>query len=331
MLNLIRNLSLVVSAPALTACTLLAITGCAGGAAPPVATSQAASLPLQSVRAPQRTGGTPKKIYITNGANNTLTTYEYDGTQTTPTITDSLNDPQGVAVDRHGKIYVANAASGLVTTYDGFGNRTTPTISVTAATAVAVDTNGKIYVGAANSLTTYNRFGKQTKPTIKIGLRSLNVIDDVTVDARGKIYLTSSYGRRIFAWNLHGCVYGCYGWASFVTTYNPDGSQVTPTIELEIRPEFGMVAVGGPAVDAKGKIYVVNTYFDNLRTYTAAGSRTKPSIGRLSSPTGVAVDANGKIYVTNQGNNTLTTYTRDGSPTTPTISGLDDPTGVALH
>ena len=104
---------------------------------------------------------------------------------------------------------------------------------------------------------------------------------------------------------------------------------------MEMSPS--QVVVGGPAIDANGKIYVVKTSLDTLSTYRPDGSPTKPVIGGLSIPQGVAVDANGKIYVTNAGvrgrrrNNTLTTYTRHGSPTTPTISGLDDPTGVVLH
>lgn len=67
---------------------------------------------------------------------NTVTTYNANGTQTTPTI--ALTDsPTALAVDAAGKIYVAN---GNVTAYTADGAPTTPTISLgfNQATAVAL-------------------------------------------------------------------------------------------------------------------------------------------------------------------------------------------------
>jgi NHL repeat len=327
MLNLTRRLGLVGAMPLVAACAFLAFAGCAGGGAPPVTTSRAAGLPLRSLLVPETNARAPKKIYVVNAVNSKLTTYKYDGTRTTPTITDSISDPQGLAVDRNGKIYVANYGSGSITTYDRFGNRTTPTISVAGAIAVAVDTNGKIYVGHDYVVTTYNPDGSQTTPTIVFPHRRPAAVFGVAVDANGKIYVTSWFRHR------EHCVYSCYhySYTSQLTTYNPDGSNATPTIELIYGHSPSQVVVGGPAIDANGKIYVVKTYFDTLNTYRPGGSPTKPVIGGLSYPSSVAVDANGKIYVTSVGNNTLTTYTRHGSPTTPTITGLDAPTGVALH
>ena len=229
MLNLTRRLGLVGAMPLVAACAFLAFAGCAGGGAPPVTTSQAASLALRSLPAPERNGRAPKKIYVVNAGNNKLTTYKYDGTPTTPTITDSISDPQGLAVDRNGKIYVANYGSGSITTYDRFGNRTTPTISVAGAIAVAVDTNGKIYVGHGRRVTTYNPDGSPTTPIIVVPHRNASAsVFGVAVDANGKIYVTSWFRHR------QHCVYSCYHfiYISQLTTYNPDGSNATPTIEL---------------------------------------------------------------------------------------------------
>ncbi len=329
MLNATRRLGLLSTTPVLAAFAFLTFAGCAGGGPPPATTSQAAGLPLRSLPASERNGRAPKKIYVVNAGNSTLTTYNYDGTPTTPTITDSISDPQGLAVDRNGKIYVANYGSGSITTYDRFGGRTTPTISVAHASAVAVDTNGKIYVGQSDRVTTYNPDGSPTTPTIRVNNGHAYILG-VAVDANGKIYVT-------YWWDhITHCAYGCfYKFYSKLTTYNPDGSKTTPAIGLIVEEigseESSHVVVGGPAIDANGKIYVVKTYFNTLSTYRPNGSPTKPIIPGLSRPQGVAIDANGKIYVTNVGNNTLTTYTHHGPPTTPTITGLDDPTGVALH
>lgn len=331
MLNLTRNLMLVGAAPVLTACTLLAIAGCTGGGAPPVATSQARALPLQGSPTREPSPGTPRKIYVVNAGDSTLTTYKSDGTPTTPTITDSISDPLGVAVDRNGKIYVANGGNGLVTTYDRFGNRTNPTIDVAGPTAIAVDANGKIYVGTSKGLVAaYKPDGSRTTPTIYGDYYSDEIVDGVAVDKNGEIYVT---------WTAVHCGSSCYGgpvilspiYHSYLAAYNADGSYVGPYIGFGSSYDVSKADVGGSAVDADGRIYVAVTHLDTLRTYDARGRRAKPTVRHLSKPSGVSIDESGNVYVTNEGNDTLTTYTSGGSPTIPTISGLDDPTGVAIH
>ncbi len=216
MLNLTRCLGLVSAMPLAAACSFLAFTGCAGGGAAPVATSQAASLPFPSLPTRESGSGAPTKIYVVNAGNNTLTTYKYDGTPTTPTITDSITDPQGLAVDRN-EIYVAN-----------YGRSSNGSII-----AVAVDTSGKIYVGHQNLVETYNPDGLPTNPTIVLDPNYHRTIAGVAVDANGKIYVTS--------WRTHRthCVYSCshFLYSAKLTTYNPDGSKATPTIALMRKQE----------------------------------------------------------------------------------------------
>jgi hypothetical protein len=59
---------------------------------------------------------TGENIYIANSASNDIVTYTTAGKATKPTITVSLNEPTGVAVDAQGKIYVSNAFTSNVTT-----------------------------------------------------------------------------------------------------------------------------------------------------------------------------------------------------------------------
>ena len=219
-----------------------------------------------------------------------------------------------------------------MTTYDRFGNRTNPTIDVSGKlAAVAVDANGKIYVGAGNLVTAWNSDGSQTTPTIALGSRHRNSfisISGVAVDANGKIYVSSlqSHGR---------CEYSClYKSLSRLTAYNPDGSRATPPIRLivPIGTYVDPAVVGGPAIDANGKIYVVKTYYDTLRTYRPGGSPRNqssedcPRHGRCRRRKWKSLRNERRRYL-----RPLTTYTRDGSPTTPTITGLHDPSGVAIH
>jgi DNA-binding beta-propeller fold protein YncE len=253
------------------------------------------------------------KIYVVNVLNNTMTTYNADGSASTPTITSGLSGPFGVAVDAAGKIYVVNDNS-TVTAYDVDGNRTTPTITagLNNSLGVAVDATGKIYVTSADSdtVTTYNPDGSASTPTITAGL---NFPIGLAVDAAGKIYV-ANFGNNT------------------VTTYNADGSRTMPTITA------GLIGPVGVALDAAGKIYVTNSDNNTVTTYNADGSVSIPTItAGLQFPEGVAVDAGGKIYVTNLGDGgdagkgTLTTYTASGAPTTPTITGLSGPQGVAIH
>lgn len=158
------------------------------------------------------------KIYLTNYFAQTVTTYNLDGTQTTPTISIGPDTPYGIAVDTAGKIYVThNNDPGSVTTYNPDGTQTTPTISGLLGGGkygVAVDAVGKIYITnfGNNTVTTYNPDGTQTTPTISSGLDGPLA---VAVDATGKIYVTN---------RKNGTNNGN------VTTYNPDGTQTTPTI-----------------------------------------------------------------------------------------------------
>jgi serine/threonine-protein kinase len=104
-----------------------------------------------------------------------VTTYNADGTQTTPTIT-GLSTPDAVAVDAAGKIYVANAGNGTVTTYNADGSASTPTITgLSSPSGVAVDGAGKIYVtnSGNGTVTTYNADGSASTPTIVTGLNGL--------------------------------------------------------------------------------------------------------------------------------------------------------------
>jgi len=248
------------------------------------------------------------KIYVANFGNSTVTTYNPDGTRTTPTISAGLSNPFGVAIDAAGKIYVTNQFIHTVTTYNPDGTQTTPTISsgLNRPFGVAVDAAGKIYVAneGNNTVTTYNPDGTQTTPTISIGL---NNPLGVAVDAAGKIYIANAGGT--------------------VTTYNPDGTQTTPTIS------GGLSGPNGVTVDAAGKIYVTNAGSYTVTTYNPDGTQTTPTISSgINGPEGEAVDAAGKIYVENANTQTVTTYNPDGTQTTPTISsGLNAPRGVAVH
>lgn len=106
-----------------------------------------------------------------------------------------------------------------------------------------------------------------------------------------------------------------------------------------------MDAPTGIAVDANGKIYVVNdsggsTNTGSVTAYAASGTQTMPTItAGINEPDGVAVGANGRIYVANYtgpgskgGFGSVTTYTANGMQIKPTIiKGIVQPGLLTLH
>ena len=109
------------------------------------------------------------KIYVTS-YNGILSTYNADGTPSTPTFTgEGLANPRGVTLDASGKIYVGNFGAGTITTYNQDGSPASPTITgLSGVQGVAVDKSGKIYATNlfSNRVTTYNADGSQAALTI---------------------------------------------------------------------------------------------------------------------------------------------------------------------
>jgi YVTN family beta-propeller protein len=206
------------------------------------------------------------KIYL--AYDNSVTTYNEDGTQTTPTITAGLDGASGVTIDAAGRIYVANNGNNTVTTYNADGMQTTPTITsgLSSPSGVTVDVAGRIYVAnsGSNTVTTYKADGTRTSPTINLG----GSPSGVAVGPSGKIYVPNVFCGRDFC-------------DSSVTTYNADGTPTSPTI-------IHLGWASSVAVDATGKIYVVANY-GTVLTYDPSGSQTTPTIIGPSSFRSVAV------------------------------------------
>lgn len=273
------------------------------------------------------------KIYVANIGDGSITTFEPNGTQTSPTITigDYL---YSIAVAPTGKIYavtfnpLAGASSNAtVTSYEPDGTPTTPTITFAESgyrvpCGLAVDRSGKIYVlnsaheGTAGIVTTYKPNGKQTKPMFRTGIDS----SAIAIDANGKIYVAND--------TPHGL--------SSITTYSADGVPTTPTIKR------GVHTPDGVAVAPNGTIYVANT---NNRGHDGTGAGYITSYDpdgngpidrvdiRSQEPDAIA-EANDNVYVASSSaySDSLKTYALDLRRIPPSIkTGLYEPSGIAIH
>lgn len=169
----------------------------------------------------------------------------------------------------------------------------------------------KIFIAdiASGTIRTYTADGTPATPTISTG----NYLYSMAVAPNGKIYAVTFDPLDGPSSN------------ATVHSYTPDGTPTKPTITIA---ETNYAVPIGIAVDANGKIYVLNSLPEGnpgiVTTYKPNGSPTTPTISTGADAGAIAVDSNGKVYVANDtgpnGQSSVTTYLPDGSPTTPTIT-----------
>ena len=139
------TLSIATAAAALTGCG-----GYYGGSTPVTVTGYGAAQAPRSF-----------KIYLANIGDGTITTYEPNGAETTPTIKTGYASTDylfGMTVGPDGKIYALNFYSleisnsnGTLTTFEPDGTPTGPTVAIKERgyvwpVGVAVDRHSKIYI-----------------------------------------------------------------------------------------------------------------------------------------------------------------------------------------
>jgi hypothetical protein len=185
----------------------------------------------------------------------------------------------------------------------------------------------KLYVADVgnNTLTTYTTAGTRTTPTIVAGLTGLGSIDasyaglgGVAVDTAGKIYL-GNLGEPLSGGGISGPSFG------FITTYNANGTQTTPTITDGLaNSQQQIYRAPGIAVDTAGTIYAANAHYnDDVTTYAPDGTMKSLSISPGRYLQDVAVDKAGKIYtLIQEGSGNLVIFTPNGTAALPQIGPL---------
>jgi len=105
-------------------------------------------------------------------------------------------------------------------------------------------------------------------------------------------------------------------------------------IDAEALIRGGLENPGGVAVDASGKIYVANSYANQVRLETpSVDGYLETTIGTgLNSPQAVAVDLQGNVYIADTENFRVLKETLSGGAYTQTTlgSGFELPTGIAV-
>ena len=239
-----------------------------------------------------------------------------------PATAAELQFPVGVAFDAIGRVYIADVVNQRIRRIDMSG-----TISTIAGTG---DSGYGGDGGDATAAVLANPFG-------------------VAIDPLGRIAIADTSNQRVRLVDTTGKIATVAGTGGF--GLGMDGGAATSS---ELSNPFGV------AVDAQGRVYIADTFHDEVRRVDLDGTITTiagngiagfsgdggpATASQLAHPGGVAVDALGRVYIADSANQrirrvaldgTITTIAGDGSPAYggdggPAASAqLQNPNGVAI-
>jgi DNA-binding beta-propeller fold protein YncE len=207
---------------------------------------------------------------------------------------------------------------------------------------IAIGCDGAIYVADAGENNAIHKLTPQdtstTLTTLAGGDDSFNTPSGLAIDTYGNIYVADTGNNRVRKITAEGVV-------STVAGTGTAGYLDGPANAAQFDGPIGV------AVDAKGNIYVADTYNDRIRKISSDGQvSTLAGAGRpghedgdaayalFDTPCAVVVSADGTLYVADTGNNLLRKITTTGQVTTLTVtfradpdrSSLRSPTGLAI-
>jgi len=163
--------------------------------------------------------------------------------------------------------------------------------------------------------------------------QNFNVLDRITVDLAGKIYVTDENNHRIQIFDAT---------KTYLATIGVTGVSGIDNSHLKF-PD-------GVAVDSSGKVYVADTDNQRIQIFPAGGTIATSTIGvtgvfgsannKFSFPSGIAVDSSGKVYVADTGNHRVQIFPAGGTIATSTIgvtgvfgsanNKFNSPSGIAV-
>jgi hypothetical protein len=153
-------------------------------------------------------------LFVANSGNSTVTVYAPPFTSGTgapvTTITNGLNEPQGIAFDANGDLFVANAGNGTVTEYASpytgapvatvstdVARRFASIASVSPPYGVALDTSGDLFVSIPQASTVTEYAAPYTGAPIATITNGVNVPEGIAVAANGDLFVANNGSNSI--------------------------------------------------------------------------------------------------------------------------------------
>jgi streptogramin lyase len=227
-------------------------------------------------------------VYIADSSNNRILKETLaGGAYNQSTIpTSSLYTPNDLAVDGSGNIYISDTNNYRVLketpTAGGYAESTIADLSSDEIQpyGIAIDGSGNVYFSTPFGTLYVETLsaGTYTQSTIQTGSSR---IGDLSVDARGDIYITDIANDRVLV-------------------EAPSANGYTQST----LPTSGLGTPWGIAVDGNGNVYITGVGNNTvLKEMSSAGgySQSTISTSALDGPFGVAVDGSGNVYVADSG------------------------------
>ncbi|MFH2043607.1 MAG: hypothetical protein ABIK92_00490 [Pseudomonadota bacterium] len=252
--------------------------------------------------------------------------------------------PQGIVADKDDNLYVIdNSQTIRKITTDGVVS-TVIYDKKPHFSGIAVDAAGNIYASWKNAVRKINPAGVVSILAGKVGIVGSNdgignaarfgVLEDLTIDAAGNLYVCDCYNSTIRKISPAGAVTTIAG----TTRKHGSSDGIGPSAQFR-RP-------CGIALDKEGNLYIADQGNTAIRKITPEGvvstlAGSKPGDGhsdgagaaaQFNNPGGITSDSAGNMYVADYGNNVIRKITPDGLVSTlagkPGIEGSADGRGA---